>query len=125
MLVADNVMKIIFCITLCINCLGVCKKHNLQHNGTTQVFNITCDSLNQEECHSLTLGSIADKIEDNSDVLINLKLSTLKLDDTVKFGNLNSLTISGKVGLTTIACNTRERNASSGAGIAFSDINEP
>ena len=120
-MVADNDMKTILCVLLYINGLGIT---NQQLNGTKQVFNITCDPLSNEttECQNETLESIAVLVQQKLDLVINLKISTLKLCGTVDFNNLSSLTISGTPGLTTIACCTSEGNSTIGAGILLRDI---
>lgn len=121
-MVAGNVTKTILCVLLYINSLGISNK---QLNQTKQVFNITCDPLiNETDCQSKTLESIAVLVQQESDIVINLKISMLKLYDTVKFSNLSSLTISGIPGLTTIVCSASEGtcNSTIGAGILLSDI---
>ena len=89
----------------------------------SQAFNITCDphNDNSQRCQSESLETIADKVKENADVQINIKLCQLILTTNVSFTKLSSLTISGcEHNTTTITCSAGH-NANS-AAVVFSDI---
>ena len=91
-----------------------------QMNGTRLfTFNITCQTNTSEDCQSETLETISSKIENNSDVQIDIEVLQLQLTNTVWFHELNSLVINGKPSLTTITC---ESGSNTGAGIVLNDI---
>ena len=84
------------------------------------MFNIICDSHNYgKECQSESLETISDKVQQRSNVHIDIKIPWLHLMTNISFVNLESVAITGEPGLTTISCTT-EHN--SNAGIVFSSI---
>ena len=83
---------------------------------TTLSYAITCDRSFQTDCQDKTLGMIADDIEGQNDVYIDIKTSQLQLNEEINFIGLHSLTITGKLDVqTSIICTTSQKfNASTG-----------
>ena len=82
---------------------------------------ITCDSLSQSDCQNDTLQTIAEQVEEQSDVNIDIRIPHIRLNSTLKFNNLNSLRISAGAGhVTVIACTDSHDGHS--AGIVMRNI---
>ena len=86
----------------------------LEAQTTTLSYTITCDRSSQGNCQNDTLGMIADDIEGQSEVHIDILTPKLQLNEEINFTSLHSLTITGKLDTqTSIICSTSQ-NASSG-----------
>ena len=88
----------------------------VQCHGTKKVFNITCDPGSQKDCQSDSLETVATTVQEKTDVQIDIKIPQLFLNSNISFTSLNSLTINGEPGSTTIIC------TAAGAGIVLNDI---
>ena len=88
--------------------------------GAQQVFSIICD-FESQDCQGESLETIALKVEEQSDVVIDIKIPQLNLNGNISFKNLPSLTINGKLGLTTITC---KDDGEANASIVFSNITD-
>ena len=105
--------------------LAVGTAHAVSHFQETEMtFNVTCDPYNKKsrgECQNESLDAVAIEVKDqiNAIVQINIKIPQLHLNSTINFNNLNSLTISGEPGSSTIIC-TAGGNTS--AGIVLNNI---
>ena len=90
------------------------------------VFNISCDpqdimSEETKRCDSKSLASIAASATEETNILINIKIPRLRLNGTVTFANLSSLTISGEPGtMSTLMCT--DWDSSSDTGIVLKNI---
>ena len=89
-------------------------------------FNVTCDPGQYNECqNNTTLVGIAASVkklqsQDHIQININLMIPVVHLNDTVRFSNLNFLSIVGKFGTTDILCPSS--NSVTDAGIILSNI---
>ena len=90
-------------------------------NTNSRTFNITCDLYNQQDCNSMTLTEIAASIEEENHVQINIIIPFLHLNDTIRFSNLTSLTITGESGSTAIMCIPKSH---ANAGIILRNITD-
>ena len=85
-------------------------------------FNITCDCHDKfeiaQECQGESLPSVIALIQDqvDRDINIDINIPSLRLNRTVRFQKLNSLTINSKLGSTTIICISHD------VGIVLSEI---
>ena len=85
------------------------------------IFNVTCDPGKYNECQNNTsLVGIAASVkklrsQDHIQINVNLMIPVVHLNDTVRFSNLNFLSIVGKFGTTTILCPSS--NSVTNAGI--------
>ena len=93
---------------------------NEKSHPRTKIFEINYDPRSRNNSKRWTLETIAAQVEEQTSVQIDIKIPRLQLNANVSFTNLNSLTISGEPGLTTITCTA---GGNSSAGIVLSDIN--
>ena len=98
-----------------------CKVQVLVNDVT--IFNITCDSHDENNCQSESLETVAAQIRNKSDheIQINIKILQLKLTTNINFTNLSTLIINGNPAMTTIMC-TGNANDTASAGIVLWNI---
>ena len=134
--IQSEMASIIFLLPLCVSamffilCAIASEFHQRSDSSKLLVYNITCDSHFDENCQSESLETIAAKLEEKPHdfavhVQIDIKISWLQLNATVKFSNFSSLIISGHRNNTTILCSDEfVNNSRSDAGIVLSDIQD-
>lgn len=90
-----------------------------QNDGLFQEFNVTCyNCKSQSNGQNQSFDEIGHEIKEGANVQINILISELQLNTSVRFTGLTSLTIGGKLNFTSIL------KCTPGAGIVLRDISD-
>ena len=112
--------------SLILSCLITAAIHSLsttvKAQSTSLSYTITCDPSNysQANCQNDTLGTILKTIEGDYDIYIDLKTTSLQLNETINLTSLKSLTIIGKLDIQTSIICTPGQN-----GVVLRNISGP
>ena len=90
-----------------------------RNDGLLQEFNVTCyNCKSQSNGQSQSFDEIRHEVEEGANVQINILISELQLNTSVRFTGLTSLTIGGKLNFTSML------KCTPGAGIVLRDISD-
>ena len=117
---------VITCFKCAVTIVALLNLTTTSWGTNSKTFNVTCDpgQRNERSCqNNMTLVGIADfvKKQSHTQININIMIPVLHLNETVRFSNLNSLSIVSEYGPTAIMC---PANDNAIAGMLLSNITD-